>query len=296
MINNFIKESKIPLKGAIFISGSGTNAEKILENRQKNSKKNWEPVVIITDRPETSKAFEIGSKFDIPVIALDIRQFYNERGETKISIISERGRAIREEWTNTLRKMLAPYSINFGILAGFVLMTNITNDFPCLNVHPGDLTVEENGERLLVGLHTIPIEIAILKGYKSLRSSVIIAQAYSGAGAGMDSGPVLGISTSVDIEFYNNTFESLKEIASNRPASRPTGGYKDILEDVASKNQERLKTSGDWVVFPQVVEDFAAGYFGYTENEPLMFNEKNTWKKIRTVEYGINGKKIIYEA
>jgi folate-dependent phosphoribosylglycinamide formyltransferase PurN len=291
MINNFLKDSKKTLRGAIFISGNGTNAEKILEN--KTNTNNWTPAVIITDRPETSRALEIGSKFNIPVIPLDIKQFYNERGEKRISILTERGREIREEWTDTLRQKLKKYEVDFGILAGFVLMSNITNDFPCLNIHPGDLTVEEDNKRILVGLHTIPIEAAILKGLDSMRSSVIIAQKYIAAGDGMDSGPILGISTPVPINFFGHTTESLIECHSQRPHKRPLGGYGDTLEDIAKKNQESLKVEGDWVVFPQVIEDFTAGKFGYGQNGELYYKSKDEWQSIKTVVYGKKSKELI---
>ena len=294
MINNFLEKSKTPLRGAVFISGSGSNAEKIIEYREKTGSRTWDPVVIITDKPETSRAPEIGSRFDIPVIAMDIKRFYNERGENRISIMSKRGQEIREEWTCELRRRLQPYSVDFGILAGFVLMTNITGDFPCLNVHPGDLTVEENGERVLIGLHTIPIEAAIIRGLKSLRSSVIIAQSYTAGGGGMDSGPILGISTPVEINFYGESLESLKDCFSARPASRPAGGYKDLLEDIAKQNQEQLKINGDWILFPQVIEDFAAGKFGYDSNENLYYKQDDQWLPVKTVEYGVETKKALH--
>ena len=293
MINNFLQESKKTLRAAIFISGSGSNAEKIIEYRTEKSSTTWEPAVIITDKPETSRALNIASKFNIPTIAMDIKKFYKERGEDKISIMTERGRQIREEWTSELRERLQPYNVDFGILAGFVLMTNITNDFPCLNVHPGDLTVEKNGERILVGLHTIPIEAAILEGLKTLRSSVIIAQPYTAGGGGMDSGPILGVSTPVDIDFNGHSLESLKSCFSSRPENRPLGGYKDLLEDIAKENQEKLKVNGDWVVFPQVIEEFAAGNFGSDTKETLYYKSDNKWTPVKTVEFGQKNKKII---
>ncbi len=207
--------------------------------------------------------------------------------------MTTRGQEIRKEWTEALRTKLKPYNIDFGILAGFVLMTNITNDFPCLNVHPGDLTVEQDGERILVGLHTIPIEAAILQGITSMRSSVIIAQAYTASGGGMDSGPILGISTPVEIDFDGNSLDSLRSCNKKRPQIRPICGYKDLLEEVSKKNQERLKVDGDWIVFPQVIEDFASGKFGYDSPETLYYKSEGSWQKIKTVEYGTLSKKII---
>ena len=123
-------------------------------------------------------------------------------------------------------------------------LTNLTADFPCLNVHPGDLTVEDSGRRLLVGLHTIPIETAILRGFDHLRSSVIVAQTYTGAGGEMDSGPVLGVSPKVGIDLQGRSLDELRGIAARRPPQRPVGGFKDSLESIASHNQNLLKKGG----------------------------------------------------
>lgn len=294
-MKKFFKNTASPLRGAIFMSGSGSNAEKILEFKDKDSGGAWNPAVIVTDAPLKSRAREIAEKYKLPLLELDIREFYRERGESRMSLKSERGREIREEWTNVLRDMLRSFAIDFGILAGFVPLTNITADFPCLNVHPGDLTVENaNGTRLLVGLHTIPVEIAILKGLKSLRSSVIIAQSYTGTGGEMDTGPILGISPSVDIDFQGYSLEELKKIAAQRPDSRPAGGYKDKLEEVAKHNQELLKQGGDWVLFAPVVEDFAAGKFAYDENNSLFYMENGEWLPIKTIEYGTDSRKLVF--
>jgi folate-dependent phosphoribosylglycinamide formyltransferase PurN len=290
MINKFFKDRTSALKGALFMSGSGSNAKKILEFKKAHPGGSWIPSVIITDVPLKSRAREIADNYKLPLLELDIREFYKERGESRMSLMSEQGRKIREEWTNTLREMLKPFGIDFGILAGFVPLTNITADFPCLNVHPGDLTVEENGSRLLVGLHTIPIEIAMLKGLKLLRSSVIIAQSYTGAGGEMDTGPILGISTPVEIDFQGYSLDQLKDIAAQRPDLRPVGGYKDQLEKVAKYNQELLKQGGDWVVFAPVVEDFAAGKFVCDENGSLLSLENGKWTSIKTIEYGLDSR------
>ncbi len=264
---------------AIFLSGSGTNAENLLKEL-KNSNDNWNPVAIVTDAPETSRAAELAEKFNVKLIALDIRKFYNERGEKRISILTKKGQEIREEWTNELRTLLKPLNIDFGVLAGFVPLSNITDDFPCLNVHPGDLTVLENGKRLLVGLHTVPVEIAIVAGLTEMRSSVIIAQAYTGKGGEMDSGPILGISQSVRIDLQGNSLDDLKTIANQRPEKRPVGGYKDKLEEVASFNQELLKVDGDWVVFPKVVAEFAKGNYTEENNQLYYKNEE-----IKTISF-----------
>lgn len=281
--------------GAIFMSGSGSNAERLLEFVSSHNDCSWKPSVIVTDAPDKSRAALIAGKYNLPLIKHDILSFYRERGEAKVTLKTENGRRIREEWTNALREELRPYKINFGILAGFVPLSNITSDFPCLNVHPGDLTVEKDGRRVLVGLHTVPVEMAVMMGLTSLRSSVIIAQTYTGAGGEMDSGPILGISEAVNIDFNGHSLAELKAVSVKRPAQRPLGGYKDILEEMASANQDLLKENGDWIVFPPAVNDFAAGRFAIDENDILNYlTDSGDWKKIKTVIYGKNSRQPVF--
>ena len=243
---------------AIFLSGSGSNAEKLIEAVRRLEKPVLNLSALVTDAPETSRAREIAANYGIPLIEHDIRKFYHERGETRVSIMTEAGQRIREEWTNELRRRIAPLKLNFGVFAGFVPLTNITGDFPCLNVHPGDLTYLKEGRRYLVGLHTIPIERAILEGLDYLRSSVIVVEPYTGSGdKEMDSGELLGVSPKVPVDFMGATLEELRACASKRPAMRPKGGYGDLLEAVAKHNQERLKEGGDWLVLPEATIEFA---------------------------------------
>ncbi|MCK5843116.1 MAG: hypothetical protein KAG97_00325, partial [Victivallales bacterium] len=291
MIRDFFEKKPEQARIALFMSGSGSNVEKLLEWIERSPEKpSWTPAVIVTDAPMISRAREIAAKWSIPLAEIDIREFYRERGEGRISIATERGREIREEWTDELRRLVKPFSIDFGVLAGFVPLTNITSDFPCLNVHPGDLTVSENGRRVLVGLHTRPIETAILKGFSSLRSSVIIAQTYTGAGGEMDTGPILGVSEPVPIDLMGESLEILASAAESRPSKRPKGGFDDALERVSKHNQELLKTNGDWTVFPPVVADFAVGRFAENDEGTMLFlDDDGKWTPASTVEYSKDG-------
>jgi folate-dependent phosphoribosylglycinamide formyltransferase PurN len=275
-------EKEMP-RGAIFMSGNGSNAEKVLDFQAKKSEK-WLPVAIVTDDSERSRAAEIAKKYNLPLVELSIREFYRQYGEDKISLASENGRRIRELWTDALREKIAPFNIDFGILAGFMPLSNITGDFPCLNVHPGDLTVERNGQRIFVGLHAVPTELAIINNFKTIRSSVIIAQPYTGQGGEMDSGPILGISPELELDLQTFTNAQLLEVYNNRPAKKPIGGWDDALSEIAAVNQERLKEKGDWVVLPQVVNDFAAGKFALKDGD-LYFKEEDSWTKVKTIEY-----------
>jgi len=282
-------------RAAVFLSGSGSNAEKILQRRvELGPDCPFEPTVLVTDAPETSRARELADTYSVPLIENDIRAYYRDHGETRVSIGTPAGQQIREQWTDELRAQLEPFAVHFGILAGFVPLTNLTADFPCLNVHPGDLTYELHGRRHLVGLHTIPVERAILAGLDSLRSSVIVAQPYSGKGDNMDSGPILGVSPAVAVDFAGYTLEQLHEIASRRPERRPPGGFRDDLETLAAHNQNRLKENGDWVVLPEVVLDFGRGQFAGSNGDDLFYLVNNRWQPIQTVEYGKGTREILF--
>ncbi len=276
-------------RAALFISGSGTNAERILESYSDSGQTGWTPAVIVCDRPSKSRAREIAREWDVPFIAHDIHAFYRENGLESISLATEEGRRTRSRWTDALREKLLPFGPDFGILAGFIPLTNITADFPCLNVHPGDLTVEADGKRLLVGLHERPIETAIVSGHATMRSSVIIAQAYTGSGGEMDTGPILGVSEAVDIDFRGALVQELMSVYKARPSRRPRGGYGDMLQELARHNQEILKRNGDWTVFPPVVRDFASGRFAEDDAGKLLYRASGEWVCVRTVEYCSDG-------
>ena len=294
---NFFKfSSESRARIAIFVSGSGTNAEKILDFWQQNDPCHYEPVCIVTDRPDRCRAEEIAKKYGLQLVAVDINDFYKSKGLTGISLATEEGRKTREEWTSALYEKIKPLNVDFGVFAGFIPLTNITDHFPCLNVHPGDLTVcEENGERILVGLHTVPVQKAFEMGLGFLRSSVIVACAYEDKGAGMDEGILVGISQEVAIDYLGKSEEYWLQELSKRPELKPKGGWKDAFQDFLSQNQNKLKEHGDWIVFPQVVNDFAAGKFSHSGAE-LFYKSGKKWLPVEIIEYQKNSKEIYFRS
>jgi len=284
-------------RAAIFLSGSGSNAERIIERlREAGPEAPFAVCALVTDAPEHSRARELADAYGIALVEHDIRRFYGERGHKRVSIMTAEGRQIREQWTDDLRLALQPRQPDFGVLAGFVPLTNITGDFPCLNVHPGDLTYEKDGGRYLVGLHTAPIERAILEGLDSLRSSVIVAQPYTGSGGEMDSGPILGISEPVPVSLQGVDLAELKRCATARPARRPPGGFGDVLERIAAANQTNLKEQGDWIVFPQAVFEFAGGRFAEEADGGLCYRTGSQWHPVETVVFGRDRRELVFRS
>ncbi|MBR7130803.1 MAG: DUF2062 domain-containing protein [Lentisphaeria bacterium] len=263
------------------MSGAGSNAEVLLQSFAGGDTAVC--AVLFTDAPDSSRCIEIGKKYDVPVESLDIRKFYSERGEDDIRLNSEHRRHIRDLWSEEVWKKLQPYGCDFLVFAGFVPLTNLAGNIPCLNVHPGDLTVEAGNRRIYAGLHYEPVERAILDGRDALRSSVILVQNYSGNGRkDLDGGPVLGISEPVPVDLAGFTLEKLQEIK----AARTPGCRDDQLRMVAGKNIDRLKEHGDHVVLPQTVKYFASGRYGINDSGVLCLQGDNgIWKPVKTVEF-----------
>lgn len=295
---NFFKiRSESKARAAIFVSGSGTNAEKILNFWKENTENCYfEPVCIVTDRPGRCRAQELAENFGLKFVPEDIIEFYKSRGLPSISLATEQGRKVREDWTQSMYEKIQELNVDFGIFAGFIPLTNITDHFPCLNVHPGDLTYcDENGERILVGLHTIPIHAAFMEELDSLRSSVIVACAYEDSGAGMDEGIVLGISPEVPFDYLGKGRDYWKAQFENRGKEKPKGGWQDEYQNFLEQNQENLKVDGDWVVFPRVVNDFAAGRFAHI-GEKLFYKSGVRWVSIEVIEYSKESKEIYFKS
>lgn len=264
----------------IFMSGSGTNAEKLLESPDHG--KLWKCSAIVTDRTKGCRAKEIANRFGVPYLLHDIFQFYEDHGLSTISVATERGMEVRELWTDALREKIATIPHDFGLLAGFVPLSNIVGDFPCLNVHPGDLTVEKDGIRILAGLHSGPVETAILEGHTSLKSSVIIATPYNPGEKNVDSGFVLGISDPVEIQLPEGvTIEQLQTCKNER-----TKGRNDLLGKIADEHIDRLKEGGDWKLFPAVTRAFTQGRYAYDEENNLLWKcDDGTFRPVKTVRF-----------
>ena len=287
-VEPFYRPGAGPARVALFLSGAGSNAAALLEFAA-GGNCSFAVTQLVTDAPETSAARQLGRKYGIPVVELDIRTFYRERGEESIRLDSDSRRRIRDEWSAQLWELVRAGRPDFGVLAGFMPLTNIAAHLHCLNVHPGDLRLTDNtGARLLAGLHIRPVERAILSGHDSLRSSVILAQHYSGSGEReMDSGPLLGVSAQVPVDLEGVPLDELRRIF----AARSGGSIRDRLREIALANVERLKRLGDHVVLPRAAAAFAAGRFGMAEGALCFLGSDGLWRRVLTVEFSASGER-----
>ena len=138
-----------------------------------------------------------------------------------------------------------------------VVTAPLINAFLGINVHPADLSIEQKGKRTFTGDHAV--RDAIAAGEKTIASSTHLIEEV------VDQGRLLMISSPLDVivkdEWDLSTSADLKE--------------------AESFNQERLKESGDWVIFPKTIEYIARGRFGQDESGQLYFDEKPIPKGLR---------------
>jgi len=277
-----------PARTAILLSGEGSNAEAILRYCR-SGKRAFSPELIVTDTPR-SRAGEIAGAAELPLLLSDIRAFYASFGEESIRLDTPRRRELRRAWSDGVARELERNGIELVLFAGFVPMTSLTEKLPCLNVHPGDLTVTApDGSRPFAGLHYKPVEDALCRGEKVLRSSVILAQPYTGSGQrDMDSGPVIGVSPEIPVEITPDTPETLSALRAAR-----TGRADDRLRRLAESHIKRMKLLGDHVIFSPAAEDFARGRFALDDNGGLLYERGGQWSSVLSVEYSADGARPI---
>lgn len=226
-----IKPLHDPAKGKLrvvgFMSGAGSNLRKILDNQD-----GYEVVAIFTDCC-TSRACEIGKDFDIPVICRDVQGFYKRsnrpRGDLKI-------RAVFDLQTVGL---LQPFRAQLIAYAGYMSIVTkpLLDNYLGINVHPADLSIEENGRRKYVGGWAL--RAALEAGEQNVRSTTHIVEPT------VDGGRILMLSEPVS-----------------------TVGIKAHIV------QELLKERGDHVIFPLTLQYIAGGRYGQDAKGRLYFDQE----------------------
>ncbi len=257
-----------PVKGermrvACFMSGSGTNARKIIE-RSLSPDSRYEVVLIFTDvrddrlrrsGEKRCRARDIAEEHGIALECIDIRDFYRSRGRKRTDL------SLRPEFDRMVVEKIEPYNIDLIALAGYMSITTepLLERYGgrMLNVHPADLSIMEGEERKYVGIHVV--RDAILAGEKELRASTHVVREK------VDYGEVLVISEPVPVTLPEGVdLEALKE-------------DKGLLGRVVDGHQDMLKERGDWVIYPLTIKMIAEGRFAldcggnvYLDGEPTV--------------------------
>jgi folate-dependent phosphoribosylglycinamide formyltransferase PurN len=225
-----------PLRVAAFMSGSGTNIRRLLEQNSPN----YQIVFIFSDTAsERCRGQEIAREYGLPYFAYDTRRFHELQG-IKRTVRTPQGLAARKRYDQVAARLLKAFQIDLIALGGYMSFLTLSGG---VNVHPADLSlVDRKGRRLFVGDDAV--KEAIEAGRGELRSSTLWID------QGVDSGPLLMVSDPIPVELPR-PLEKLKK----DPRA---------LREAADRHQERLKEAGDWVIFPLTLELLATGRLGLT--------------------------------
>lgn len=222
-----------PLRMVVFFSG-GASGVRYLAEHDPNYGDRYEVVGGFTDSPECAGVDYLQAA-DVPVVTNDIRAFYADRdAET-------RNMEVREEYDAETRELIARFDPDLILLSGYmwILTAPIIDTYPTINVHPADLTIEdESGTRVYTGYD--PVHDAIVAGETTTRSSVHFVT------TDVDEGPLLVVSEPFDV--HRDLVETLAEYDAD-----------DALHSYVDAHQEWMKWDGDGPCFAKAVELIATG-------------------------------------
>lgn len=236
-----------PMRVACFMSGSGTNVVKILENQlRKGSSCPYKVVLIFTDVFDPSnqkcRAQSISSEHKVAYEHNDIMGFYRRRG-----LESKKDLSLRLEYDKATQQIVEKHDLDLIALCGY--MSVVTRPLleryedRIVNVHPADLSVRERDRRKYTGLNAV--RDSILAGEKKLHSTTHIVRER------VDYGEILMRSPPIDVILPRGvTLQDLR---------RP--GNAALVKRIAAEHQTRLKKEGDWVIYPKTLEMLGEGRY-----------------------------------
>ena len=247
------------MRVACFVSGSGTNARKIIERSTKPDSR-YDVALIFTDvrddrysksGKKRCMAKEIAEEHGISYEYEDIRDFYRSRGHK-----TRRDLSLRPEFDRLVVEKVRPHEIDVIALAGYMSITTQplleAYDGKIVNVHPADLSVMEGGDRKYVGIHVV--RDAILAGERELRSSTHVVREE------VDRGEILVLSKPLPVGLPDGV--DLEVLERDR----------ELLGCVVDEHQDRLKELGDWVIYPMTLQMIAEGRFAIDEQGIMRFD------------------------
>ena len=271
-----------PMRLAIFMSGSGSNARKIIEKYFSQvtgpfglSTPSFEPVLMFTDNP-LSKAYEIANALEIPIFCNSIRGFYKRHNRDLKDM------EIRAKYDSQQADLLRSFCVDAVALAGYdwVVTPSICDNFVVENVHPADLRVKDSeGNRSYIGLAWVPSAKAILRKEPRVYTSVHLVTSR------LDGGPLLAVSApqpvpeealSLERKVLLGEADSLKDVMlfvkqnPNMPDEEIARRFP--IYGFARDCQERLKVHGDWVEFPEVIANISLGRYQKDKKGGLYFD------------------------
>ena len=236
------------MRVACFMSGSGTNARKIIEHSKQHGSSYGVELIFTDVKDETldregkkaCRALDIARENDIAYECVDIMDFYRSHGHA-----SKKDLSLRPDFDKLVVAAIEKHRVDLIALAGYMSITTMPlldrYDGRIINVHPADLTIMEGGERKYVGIHTV--RDAILDGEKHLRATTHVVSEK------VDNGEILVLSKPVAVRLPQGaTIDKLRE-------------DKELLKTVVEEHQDRLKREGDWAIYPLTVQMIGEGRF-----------------------------------
>jgi phosphoribosylglycinamide formyltransferase 1 len=241
------------MRVACFVSGSGTNARRIID-RSLEADSRFRVVLIFSDvrddrttrsGEKMSRARDIAEEHGIAYECLDIRDFYKEKGVSRSDL------SVRPEFDAGVLRLMSPHEIDLICNAGY--MSIMTAPFleafsgRIINVHPADLTIMEGPERKYVGIHVV--EQAIMAGEMELRATTHVVREK------VDHGEILVVSEPVHVTLPRGVTRI--DLAED----------KSLREKIVVGHQDELKKRGDWVIYPLTVQLISEGRFGLDDGD-----------------------------
>jgi folate-dependent phosphoribosylglycinamide formyltransferase PurN len=249
------------------MSGTGSNARKLLEYKPPGrSKPRYEVCVIVSDNPESNYR-RIAEDFGVAAELNDIYAFFGVptpgRGLTRADRLRLKDPPGRERFDRRTREILEQHGVRLVALAGYdwVIVPFLCQSCIVVNVHPGDLRVRDSGgRRRYIGLGWVPTAKAILAGERVVHSTTHLVTAE------LDGGPIARVSQGVPIDLppgitarniLPRGLRLMDVIRAVRSGDDPNLAAGPLVTH-AKAVQERLKEFGDWVEFPRTLDRVAA--------------------------------------
>ncbi len=193
MLKPIVNPARGKLRVLGYCSGSGNTLWKAWELQKEMEKTAegcpFEIVGIFADKPD-SKAVATAEACGVPCAAVDIRQFYAERGKPL------KDREVRAAFDRTVLEQVEPFQADLVLLAGYVWATTdaVLDRYTVVNVHPADLAVtDENGHRILAGANGIQSAFQHNMDYLRASSHLAVKE--------LDAGPLLVRSPKVPVDY-----------------------------------------------------------------------------------------------
>ncbi len=255
------------IPAAILMSGTGSNARKLLEYVPPGrSEPDYEIRLIVSDNPGSNYR-RIAEDHGVPAELNDIYSFFGvphpEQGLGQEDRVKLKDSSRRERFDRRTDGILRRYGVRLVALAGYdwVIAPFLCRNYIVLNVHPGDLRVRDSrGRRRYIGLGWVPTAKATLAGERSVHSTTHLVTAE------LDGGPIARVSRGVRIDLPAGTTPDniLPEGVQLRDVIRAvrTGDDPELASSLLVTHsravQERLKQLGDWIEFPRTLDRVAA--------------------------------------